>query len=89
MRFNTALKSLLIAALVTGGAAQAQEYTIRATANSNENDEDADGLNVFKQYVEAASNGAIAVEVFIGTQLCSNGTECMQGVADGSIDVYI
>ncbi len=89
MRFNTALKSLLIAAMVMGGAAQAQEYTIRATANSNENDEDADGLNVFKQYVEAASNGAIEVEVFIGTQLCSNGTECMQGVADGSIDVYI
>ena len=89
MRFNTALKSLLIAAMVTGGAAQAQEYTIRATANSNENDEDADGLNVFEQYVEAASNGAIDVEVFIGTQLCSNGTECMQGVADGSIDVYI
>ena len=31
----------------------------------------------------------IAVELFIGTQLCSNGAECLQGVADGSIDVYI
>ena len=41
------------------------------------------------EFVEAASNGAIEVEVFIGTQLCSNGTECMQGVADGSIDIYI
>jgi hypothetical protein len=36
-----------------------------------------------------ASNGAIAVEMFIGTQLCSNGTECLQGVADGTIDIYI
>ncbi len=27
--------------------------------------------------------------MFIGTQLCSNGAECLQGVADGSIDVYI
>ena len=60
---NTTLKTLTAAALVAGSAmmATAQEYTIRATANSNENDEDADGLNVFKQYVEAASNGASSV----------------------------
>lgn len=70
-------------------AATAQEYTLRATANSNENDEDYDGLVVFKNYVEAASNGAIEVELFIGTQLCSNGAECLQGIADGSIDVFI
>ena len=89
MKFTTALKSLMIAAMLTGGAAQAADITIRATANSNENDEDADGLNVFKQYVEAASNGAIEVEVFIGTQLCSTGAECLQGIADGSLDVYI
>ncbi|MBS0125610.1 TRAP transporter substrate-binding protein DctP [Thetidibacter halocola] len=84
-------KAAMIAAMLTGGAtaAIAQEYTIRATANSNENDEDYDGLVVFKNYVEAASNGAIAVEMFIGTQLCANGTECMQGVADGTIDVYV
>jgi len=44
---------------------------------------------VFKNFVEAASNGEIAVELFIGTQLCSKGAECLQGVADGSIDVYI
>ena len=69
--------------------AMAQDYTIRAVANSNENDEDYDGLQVFKSYVEAASNGAIAVEIYMGTQLCSNGAECLQGVADGSIDVYI
>jgi TRAP-type C4-dicarboxylate transport system substrate-binding protein len=84
-------KSLMVATMLAGTAlaAQAQEFTIRATANSNENDEDYDGLVVFKNYVEQASNGAIAVEMFIGTQLCANGTECMQGVADGTIDVYI
>lgn len=85
------LKSVALAAILAGGAiaAQAQDFTIRATANSNENDEDYDGLVVFKNYVEAASNGAIAVELFIGTQLCSNGAECLQGVADGTIDVYV
>ena len=88
---KTTLKTLTVAALLASSAlgAAAADYKIRATANSNENDEDYDGLVVFKNYVEAASNGAIEVELFIGTQLCSNGAECLQGVADGSIDVYI
>ena len=84
--------SALAAALMLASvplAASAQEYTLRATANSNENDEDYDGLIVFKNYVEQASNGAIEVELFIGTQLCSNGTECLQGLADGTIDIVI
>ena len=70
---NTTLKALTAAAMLAGSAmmASAQDFTIRATASSNENDEDYDGLVVFKNYVEAASNGAIAVELFIGTQLCS------------------
>ncbi len=77
------------ALLATPLAAVAQDFTIRATANSNENDEDYDGLVVFKNYVEAASNGRIAVELFIGTQLCATGAECLEGVSEGSIDVYI
>lgn len=92
MKLNTIIKSVAMAAVLAGGAitaASAQQFTLRATANSNENDEDYDGLVVFKNYVESASNGAIAVDLFIGTQLCSNGAECLQGVADGSIDIYI
>ena len=83
--------AVFAASMVAGSAfmASAQDYTIRATANSNENDEDYDGLVVFKNFVEQASNGAIAVEMFIGTQLCSNGAECLQGVADGNVDIYI
>ncbi|MBU2936425.1 MULTISPECIES: TRAP transporter substrate-binding protein [Pacificibacter] len=85
------LKTLALSALLAGTAlsATAADFKLRATANSNENDEDYDGLVVFKNYVEAASNGAIEVELFIGTQLCSNGAECLQGVADGSVDIYI
>lgn len=77
--------------LMTGimSGSWAADFNIRATANSNENDEDYDGLVVFKNYVEAASNGQIGVELFIGTQLCSKGEECLQGVADGTIDIYI
>ncbi len=86
---NTLAALALSASLGLAGAAAAQEYTLRATANSNDQDEDYDGLVVFKNYVEAASNGAIEVELFIGTQLCGNGAECLQGVADGSIDIFI
>ena len=88
-KFKFVRKALSLLALTSALAAGAADYKIRATANSNENDEDYDGLIVFKNYVEAASNGAIEVELFIGTQLCSKGAECLQGVADGSIDVYI
>jgi TRAP-type C4-dicarboxylate transport system substrate-binding protein len=85
------LRSLMMATLLTGmaGAAIAADITLRATANSNDQDEDYDGLVVFKNYVENASNGKIAVELFIGTQLCATGEECLAGVADGSIDIYI
>ena len=67
----------------------AADYKLRMTMNSNDQDEDYDGSVVFKNYVEAASNGAISVELFVGTQLCSKGAECLQGVSDGSIDIYI
>ena len=86
------MRTVLIAIMIWGvslTSVMAADFNIRATANSNENDEDYDGLVVFKNYVESASNGAISVELFIGTQLCSKGAECIQGVADGSIDIYI
>ncbi|WP_308916487.1 TRAP transporter substrate-binding protein DctP [Jannaschia sp. LMIT008] len=91
MTLSNTIKALALgAAVALPGAAWSQDtITLRATANSNENDEDYDGLVVFKNYVENASNGAIEVEMFIGTQLCSAPEECIQGVADGSIDIYI
>ncbi|MEM9796838.1 MAG: TRAP transporter substrate-binding protein DctP [Pseudomonadota bacterium] len=91
MTITSMLKAGALAAVVAlPGMAWAQDtITLRATANSNENDEDYDGLVVFKNYVENASNGAIEVELFIGTQLCSAPDECIQGVADGTIDIYI
>lgn len=85
------LKSLMMATLLTGtaGMAFAQDIVLRATATSNTEDEDYDGLVVFKNYVENASNGTIGVELFIGTQLCTTGDECLAGVADGAIDVFV
>ncbi len=88
---KTTFKTLMLATLLAGttSMAMAEAITLRATANSNEADEDYDGLVVFKNYVENASNGEINVELFVGTQLCAKGDECLAGVADGSIDIYI
>jgi TRAP-type C4-dicarboxylate transport system substrate-binding protein len=90
------LKHLVTAAAITAvsvtgalAAGHGDPIKIVATANSNEADEDYAGLIVFKDYVEAASNGGIEVEIFMGTQLCSTGAECIEGVSEGSIDVYI
>ena len=88
---KTTLKSLLVATMLTAPVtvAFAQSITLRATATSNEDDEDYDGLVVFSNFVENASNGEIAVDLFIGTQLCTRGDECLAGVADGTIDIFV
>jgi len=86
---TAALTAAMLAGSAVASWADGHAINLRATANSNENDEDYDGLVVFKNYVEQASNGAITVELFIGTQLCSNGSECLAGVADGNIDIVI
>ena len=88
-KMGIAVGTALAMSTMTANIANAADFTLRATANSNVNDEDYDGLVVFKDYVESRSNGKIKVDLFIGTQLCSKGAECLQGVADGSIDVYI
>ena len=51
----------------------AADYNLRAVVGPDLNDEDYDGIVVFKDFVESRSNGAISVEIFAGTQLCANG----------------
>lgn len=79
-----------IAALVglSSVPVNAQEIMLRTTA-PNVEDEDYDGLVVFKDFVEARSNGAIGVEIVLGNQICSNGTECLEALEDGVLDIYI
>ena len=91
MLFNKILKSFFSLVFLLGFSfsALAADYNLRMTMNSNDQDEDYDGSIVFKNYVESASNGKISVELFVGTQLCSKGAECLQGISDGSIDIYI
>ncbi len=75
--FNT-LKSLAIAGLLATSsmAAYAQDITLRATANSNENDEDYDGLVVFKNYVEAMARSIFTSPPLAARRACSRMFRC-------------
>ena len=53
---------------LTPASVSAQEILLR-TQVPNTEDEDYDGMIVFKDYVEAQSNGAIGVEILLGSQL--------------------
>ena len=77
------------AAFLAASAALSADYNLRAVVGPDLNDEDYDGIIVFKDFVESRSNGAVSVEIFAGTQLCANGAECLQGISDGTMDVYI
>ncbi len=73
--------------LLPGGAA-AQDIMLR-TQVPNVEDEDYDGAVVFKDFVEARSNGTIGVEIVLGSQLCKPGLECFEAAEDGVLDIYI
>lgn len=81
--------AVLFGLMIGLGSVIAADYNLRAVVGPDLNDEDYDGIVVFKDYVESRSNGAISVEIFAGTQLCANGAECLQGISDGTMDVYI
>ncbi len=69
-------------------AAFAADHTMRIVHLSNQNDEDYDGSMVFKDYVEARSNGKIAVEIFSGAQLCGNAGECYEATQGNIIQIH-
>lgn len=93
---TTKLKTTAIGALTgaaflcgAGGAALAQDHTIKIVFLANTEDEDYDGSLVFKDYVESRTNGAVAVEIYPGGQLCGNPRECIEALQAGLIEVYI
>ena len=54
---NSVMRAIFLSIIFFGmglTSISAADYNLRATANSNENDEDYDGLVVFKNYVESA-----------------------------------
>lgn len=89
--FGASLAAVLAGAVLIGATpvtTNAQELMLR-TQVPNTEDEDYDGMIVFKNFVEAQSNGTIEVEILLGNQICSTGTECLEAVEDGILDIYI
>ena len=76
--------------LIAGaGSALAADTTLKIAFLGSEDDEDYDGSLVLKNYVEAASNGALAVEIYPNGRFCSNADECSEALLDGRLDIYI
>ncbi len=80
---------VLALGLAVGSVANAADYTLKIAFMGSQEDEDFDGSMVFKDFVEAHSNGRIAVEIYPSAQLCANFRECLEGVQSGVIEISI
>ena len=61
----------LMLLLVYPNLVSAETKTIKIAFMGSQSDEDMHGSLVFKDYVEASSNGNIKVEIYHSAQLCS------------------
>ena len=69
---------------------QAQDTTtLKIAFLGSEEDEDYDGSLVFKNQVESASNGSLAVEIYPNGRFCANEDECSEALLDGRLDIFI
>ena len=74
MFIKSVIRAILISIIFFGFALTsipAADFNLRATANSNENDEDYDGLVVFKNYVESARANSLIFRVKSPARTCS------------------
>lgn len=76
-------------ALAAWPAAAQDATTLKIAFLGSEADEDFAGSQVFKNYVESASNGSLAVEIYPNGRFCSNADECSVALLDGRLDIYI
>lgn len=90
-KWTTLAGALAAAAMLagTGAPASAADATLKIVFLGNTEDEDYDGSLVFKDFVEAQSNGAIAVEIYPGGQLCGNPRECLEALQAGVIEIHM
>ena len=77
----TGAAAALIASLAVPAVAADTNFKIAFLGS--EDDEDYDGSLVFKNYVEATSNGTLGVEIFPNGRFCSNADECSEALLDG------
>ena len=88
--WKTLAASAALGAAFAAPAAHAQDSTtLKIAFLGSEDDEDYDGSLVFKSFVESASNGSLAVEIYPNGRFCSTEEECSEALLDGRLDIFI
>jgi tripartite ATP-independent transporter DctP family solute receptor len=64
------------------------EFTIKAAIQASTQDEDYVGLMAFKEYVEAKSNGRVAVDIYTSGQFCGSVPECIGNLQQGVLEMF-
>jgi TRAP-type transport system periplasmic protein len=83
---------VLILAVCAVGAyhsrAERAEITIRIAFLASSDDEDYVGAMAFKESVEAAAGGRVAVQVFPSGQYCGSERECIEALQGGMLEMH-
>ncbi len=83
---------LITLACLVGGAStmvRSDELILKVSFLGSPEDEDYDGVLVFKNYVESRTNGRVRVSVFPSGQFCSNERECIEALQTGALEVFM
>jgi len=92
---NQALMRVLLVVILTVCAvgvfhsrAERAEYTIRIAFLASSDDEDYVGAMAFKESVERAAGGRVAVQIFPSGQFCGSERECIESLQSGMLEVH-
>jgi TRAP-type C4-dicarboxylate transport system substrate-binding protein len=88
MRVLLALVLLVCAVGVYHSRAERAEVTIRIAFLASSDDEDYVGALAFKESVEAAAGGRVAVQVFPSGQYCGSERECIEALQGGTLEMH-
>ena len=88
MRVLLVLVLLVCTVGVFNSRADRAEVTIRIAFLASSDDEDYVGAMAFKEHVEAAAGGRVAVQVFPSGQYCGNERECIEALQGGMLEMH-
>jgi TRAP-type C4-dicarboxylate transport system substrate-binding protein len=88
MRVLLALVLLVCAVGVFSSRVDRAEVTIRIAFLASSDDEDYVGAMAFKEFVEAAAGGRVAVQVFPSGQYCGSERECIEALQGGMLEMH-
>ena len=88
MRVLLVLILAVCAVGVFNSRAERAEVTIRIAFLASSDDEDYVGSMAFKEYVEAAAGGRVAVQVFPSGQYCGSERECIEALQGGMLEMH-